>query len=75
MIIKPGDRIHTGFCLMCGADLIIPWNDYQCCTKCTGFIEECQAVTRRSKDKRRHKKFLNSGDIMRQALPIGGIPE
>jgi len=70
-----GDRRHSGFCLMCGTDLMIPWNDYQCCTECTKFIQECQTITRMSKDKRSRKKILNSRDIMRQAGPIGGIPE
>lgn len=43
-IITLGDRRNSGFCLMCGTDLITPWNEFQCCHKCTKYIEECQVA-------------------------------
>ena len=77
IIIKPGERIHSGFCLMCGTDLIIPWNDYQCCTECTNKLEYHKKTAQMNKGKHRKKKrnILMSDKVMRQVRPIGGIPE
>ena len=75
MIELLGNRLNSGFCLMCGTDLIIPWNDYQCCAEHTAFIEQSQNIIRMSKDYRRHKRSISSRDVMRQIKPIGGIPE
>lgn len=52
-----GDRRNSGFCLECGADLITPWNHFQCCSKCTAYIEECQvAAIEKAKTPNRVKK-------------------
>ena len=52
-----GDRRNSGFCLMCGTDLILPWNKFQCCTKCTKYINECQiAAFEKAKTPNRVKK-------------------
>jgi hypothetical protein len=75
VIIKPGDRLSTGFCLMCGTDLIVPWNDYQCCSKCTDKLEYHKKVAQISKPRKRKGRILKSKDVMRQVRPIGGIPE
>ena len=75
MIETLGDRRNSGFCMMCGTDLIVPWNDYQCCSKCTQYIEQSVKTIRMSKDTRRHKRSISSRDVMRQIKPIGGIPE
>jgi len=71
-----GDRRNSGFCTMCGTDLLLPWNDYQCCSKCTGYIEHCKGVTSQKKGKSRrvNKTILTRKNIMRQIKPIGGIP-
>jgi len=65
-----GDRRNSGFCLMCGSDLIVPWNNFQCCAKCTAYIEECQkAAIEKSKNPNRAKKgmVLKKSDFMRPA--------
>lgn len=71
-----GDRRNTGFCMMCGTDLMIPWNDYQCCSKCTEKLSYIKKITEVRKDKIRKvgKNILKSNTIMRQRKPIGGIP-
>ena len=76
-IIRPGQRFGTGFCLMCGTDLIIPWNDYQCCTECTGKLEYHKKLAERNSGKKNKgkKHVMMSKDVMRQVRPIGGIPE
>ena len=54
-----GDRRNSGFCLMCGADLITPWNEFQCCAKCTKYINECQvAAIEKAKTPNRAKKAV-----------------
>jgi len=63
-----GDRRNSGFCLMCGVDLITPWNNFQCCSKCTEYIEECQkAAIEKAKTPNRAKKgmVVRKGDFMR----------
>ena len=76
-LILPGNRLHTGFCLMCGADLMVPWNDYQCCSECTGKIEYQRklAIMNRGKHRKKNRKGVMSDKVMRQIKPIGGIPE
>jgi len=71
-----GDRRNTGFCMMCGADLLLPWNDYQCCPKCTEKLAYIKKVTEQRKGKVRKvkKNVLKSNTVMRQRKPIGGIP-
>jgi len=75
VIVTLGDRRNSGFCLMCGTDLIRPWNDYQCCSECTKKIEWAIAETER---KNRAKKGKVGGQmvvdrrrILRQVAPIG----
>lgn len=77
MIHVVGDRRNTGFCLSCGTTLLIPWNDYQCCVKCTEKIESIVRTTknRQGKVRKVKKQVLKSNTIMRQAKPIGGIPQ
>jgi len=72
-----GDRRNTGFCIKCGTALIIPWNDYQCCVKCTEKLEAIVRTTknRQGKVKKVRKQSVNSRTIMRQRKPIGGIPQ
>ena len=72
-----GDRRNTGFCIKCGSDLQIPWNDFQCCTKCTKKLEYLVKVTKDRKEtvKKVGKKVLNRHAVMRQRKPIGGIPQ
>jgi hypothetical protein len=71
-----GDRRNTGFCLMCGTDLILPWNDYQCCTKCTERLVGCRKTVENRKTKRTNvkKTIVHRGLIAKQRKPIGGIP-
>lgn len=77
VIVTYGDRKHSGFCIMCGTDLLEPINDFQCCSKCTKIIETCQDNVRTTKargDKMPHLKgrvCINSGDVMRQVVPLG----
>ena len=74
VIVKLGDRRNSGFCLKCGTDLMVV-NDYQCCSECTKFIEQCLA-------KLEHKNKVMKGKVggmfvvdkrrvLRQAVPIG----
>jgi len=61
-----GDRRNSGFCLMCGTDLIVPWNSFQCCAKCTEYIEKCQvAAIEKAKTPNRVKKgtILKRSDL------------
>ena len=76
-IIRPGQRVGTGFCLMCGTDLIVPWNDYHCCTECTGKHEYHKKLAQRNSGKKNKgkKQAMTSDKIMRQIRPLGGIPE
>jgi hypothetical protein len=63
-----GDRRNSGFCLMCGTDLLTPWNEFQCCSKCTAYIEECQvAAIEKAKTPNRAKRgvVVMSKDIAR----------
>ena len=75
-IILLGDRRNTGFCLNCGTDLLIPWNDYQCCVKCTEQLVGCKKTVenRKTKSTGVKKHVVHKGLISRQRKPIGGIP-
>ncbi len=67
-----GDRRNTGYCLMCGTLLMIePWNEYQCCPKCTEIIETVVKSTIAKKDPvpLGGKSILNKS-IMRQLRPL-----
>lgn len=77
MIHVVGDRRNTGFCIKCGTELMVPWNDYQCCAKCTELLDSVVRVTknRQGKVKKVRKQTLNKYAIMRQRKPIGGIPQ
>jgi len=81
VIVTFGDRKHSGFCLKCGTDILEPYNDYQCCVKCTRDIELAK-VEQARKSKHYHgmgkitppndgKICIQSQDILRQAMPIG----
>ncbi len=81
VVILQGDRKHSGSCLKCGAELLEPFNDYHCCTKCTEHIEECQDHTAFNKaafhDKgekmpvKPGRVVVQSADILRQVIPMG----
>lgn len=77
MIHVVGDRRNTGFCMKCGTELMVPWNDYQCCAKCTEKIESIVRCTknRQGKVKKVRKQVVKSNAVMRQTKPIGGIPQ
>jgi len=62
-----GDRRNTGFCIKCGTELIIPWNDFQCCPKCTEELTYHVKVAKKKKGKNRRvkKDVLISNTIMR----------
>jgi len=75
MIHVIGDRRSTGFCIKCGTDLMIPWNDYQCCPECTEELEYHKKVAEQRKGKAPGKKIMPSRNIMRQYKRLGGIPE
>ena len=76
MIHVIGDRRSTGYCIKCGTDLIVPWNDYQCCAECTKEIEYHKKTAEMNRGKKTsNKKVLMSGFVMRQARRLGGIPE
>ena len=72
-IITMGDRRNSGFCLMCGTNLIQPWNDYQCCPVCTRtIVENLQAFeSKRKRQKTVGMRPVKSHQIKRQAVPIG----
>ena len=71
-----GDRKNSGFCIRCGKDLLIPWNDYQCCDECTRFLVKHKKLAegKREKSRKVRKNVLSSRNIYRQRGPIGGIP-
>ena len=81
VLITVGDRRHSGFCLKCGTDLLEPYNDYHCCTKCTTEVEECQDHTAFNKvnftDKgekmpvKPGRIVIQSSEILRQVIPMG----
>jgi len=77
MIEVIGDRRNTGFCLMCGTTLMIPWNDYQCCDNCTRRIVNCRKTVENRKGKVRkvRRDVVHKMKIAKQRKPIGGIPE
>lgn len=74
MIIKPGDRRNSGFCLRCGALLMVtPWNDYQCCPDCTKIIEDIQRRVTNAKPgtvKAVNKKMILRPTVRRQIAPL-----
>ena len=72
-LIRMGDRRNSGFCLMCGTNLIQPWNDYQCCSDCTRTItENLQAFERkRKRQKSVGMRSAKTHQIKIQAVPIG----
>ncbi len=73
MSLAMGDRLNSGFCLKCGAFLLLPWNDYQCCSGCTKAIE--QALAAFNHKRRANRKVgsmrVHRAAINRQAVPIG----
>jgi len=76
VIVKLGDRRNSGFCLKCGTLLIVPFNDYQCCSECTEFIEHClkklEYKQKVSKDgKVGGMAVADKRNILRQAAPMG----
>jgi hypothetical protein len=77
MIEVIGDRRNTGFCLMCGTDLMIPWNDYQCCGECTKRIVSCRkkVESREGKVNKVRRDIVHKLKIAKQRKTIGGIPQ
>ena len=79
VIVTLGDRRNSGFCLKCGATLIQPWNDYQCCAECTEYIEKClyqlELKNKQKKGKVGGMKVVDRRNILRQVRPIGGFKE
>jgi len=75
VIVQLGDRRGSGFCLKCGTDLIVPWNDYQCCAECTKYIEHCllelKYKNQRKKGKVGGMRAVDRRNIMRQVRPLG----
>ncbi len=74
VIIKLGDRRHSGFCVAgCGALLMEPFNDYQCCLGCTEEVERNLAAYRvkRQKNKKVGRIVVQSHQILRQVVPMG----
>jgi len=68
-----GDRLNSGFCLKCGSFLMLPMNDYQCCSGCTADIVRALAAFNY---KRKMNAKVGSGRVHRaminkQAMPIG----
>lgn len=72
-ILTMGDRRNSGFCLMCGTNLIQPWNDYQCCTKCTQtIVGNLQAFERkRKRQKKVGMRSAKAHQVKKQNVPIG----
>lgn len=69
-----GDRLNSGFCLKCGSLLMLPCNDYQCCSECTKYILEAlnKFNYKRKKTKRMNRGVLVSeNQIAKQIMPIG----
>jgi hypothetical protein len=73
VIVQLGDRRNSGFCLMCGTNLIEPWNDYQCCTKCTGVIKGNLAAlkTKQMGGVKTGSFVITKDKIARQVAPLG----
>lgn len=70
-----GSRLNSGYCVDCGATLILPYNDYQCCSQCTAKIEAIIRKTKGDKPKAKFlkppkKKVLDSRNILKQLRPI-----
>lgn len=75
MIDTLGDRLHSGFCLQCGAVLIEPINDFQCCSECTKAIMKAkyEFEKKRKKTKKMNNKLvIHAHRIAKQIMPIGG---
>ena len=71
MIDTLGSRLNSGFCLKCGAVLmIVPWNDYQCCADCTKVIEGAVARARGNKTKLINRPVILRQQIARQVSPL-----
>lgn len=68
-------RMEDGLCLRCGDTLIVPFNDYRCCTGCTFLIEKARYdVQKKAERKHKFKKtgiIIRRGQIARQTTPIG----
>lgn len=76
VIVTLGDRRNSGFCLKCGALLIQPYNDYQCCSKCTAYIQDCIKQLNIKKAKAKDGKvggmrLIDNRNILKQVSPIG----
>ncbi len=76
VIVKFGDRRHSGFCLQCGTLLVHPFNDYQCCTECTNYIEHCLVELERKRGRAKDGKIggmqvLDKRNVLRQVVPMG----
>lgn len=73
VIVKLGDRRNSGFCLMCGTSLIVPWNDFQCCASCTKKLEAISEKAKRdTTDRSRHMGgcVIQKSNILRQVAPL-----
>ena len=74
VMVKLGDRRNSGFCLKCGSDLIVV-NDYQCCSECTKFIEQCLAKLAHKNKVKKGKvggmRVIDKRLVLRQVVPIG----
>jgi hypothetical protein len=76
MIDLPGDRLNSGFCLNCGAILMLPYNDLQCCEACTEAVMKAKYETEKRKQKGKKAKVVQRmgthiSKIRLQRLPIG----
>ena len=73
VIVTLGDRRNSGFCLMCGTDLIVPWNDYQCCYKCTKIIQgNIRAMLQKKKmGVKTGTSVLDKSQVARQVTSLG----
>ena len=81
VIVKFGDRKHSGFCLGCGTLLMYPFNDFQCCPPCTESIRKAQVETmhRTKKYTKKGKRMpktrasvvVHKGNVLRQVEPMG----
>ncbi len=72
-------RLNSGKCLMCGSVLIVGSNElpiagpYQCCTKCTDFIERKRYELKKKVENKRNIKGipLRTGKLLKPIKVMG----
>ena len=69
-----GNRIENELCVMCGAPLMYPFNEYRTCSVCTEKVKKAQyeaKMHRNNKDARKTHLHVKVNRIYMPTRPLG----